>query len=412
MDENDRLQDSVARYVAPADRHCGSDIYDCEACGLPLDYAINEEGEAANHDGELVCTDCALAYMVDEATGDLRRAPALLEMQDAEIARLNADLTVARRLLPPRYIAANGSIMDPERCTPHAAGCAECGRGRAHDEACLGLAETPAEESVGLRDAIESVTSAVERLTAERAELLELVGDCDLSQILAQQPRCYCGIERDQHVGERHTFEAYTRPEEEMAREIVRLRAERAGMTAERDAIAQALDDDCAPDIDGQQVMTLADRVSALLGHWQDEIRGALCAVVPDPHRIDGGGCDSGDPLDLTLAEVAQAVNQLTDQADEQIAALTAERDAARRDAEERRLELLAERGDAEGAPSADWTPRDGYWEHTSGAEVLIAPDQSYGRWQLWLPHGITGRLERASDDVLTARAAMRRLNP
>lgn len=112
--------------------------------------------------------------------------------------------------------------------------------------------------------------------------------------------------------------------------ENVRLRAEVERLTAERAAIAQALDDDCAPDIDRDRVKTLADRVNALLGHWQDEIRGALCASVPDPHRIDGGGCDSGDPLDLTLAEVAQAVNQLADQVGEQIAALTAERDAAR----------------------------------------------------------------------------------
>lgn len=79
---------------------------------------------------------------------------ARVENQRAEVERLTADLIAARRLLPPRYIAANGSIMDPERCTPYAADCAECGRGRAHDEACLGLAETPAEH--------------VRRLTAER----------------------------------------------------------------------------------------------------------------------------------------------------------------------------------------------------------------------------------------------------
>ncbi len=129
------------------------------------------------------------------------------------------------------------------------------------------------------------------------------------------------------------------------------LAAEVERLTAERATIVQALDDDCAPDIDGQQVKTMADRIGALLGRWQDEIRGALCARVPDPHRIDGGGCDSGDPLDLTLAEVAQAVNQLTDQADEQIAALTAERDAARRGAEELRAYL---RGDAGSIGIAD----------------------------------------------------------
>lgn len=94
-------------------------------------------------------------------------APALAR----EVARLRDHLNTARRLLPPRYVAADGSILDPERCTPHARDCAECGRGRAHDEECLGVLETPAEEVARLRAALEEVrlTLAAQRGRAEGA---------------------------------------------------------------------------------------------------------------------------------------------------------------------------------------------------------------------------------------------------
>ena len=42
------------------------------------------------------------------------------------------------------------------------------------------------------------------------------------------------------------------------------------------------------------------------MGRWQDAIYKLACELAPDA-QIDGGGCDSGDPLDLTLDEIAQA---------------------------------------------------------------------------------------------------------
>jgi hypothetical protein len=44
------------------------------------------------------------------------------------------------------------------------------------------------------------------------------------------------------------------------------------------------------------------------LRRWQDSIRDLLCELSGDDGSlIDGGGCDSGDPLDLTLQEIRQA---------------------------------------------------------------------------------------------------------
>ena len=46
-------------------------------------------------------------------------------------------------------------------------------------------------------------------------------------------------------------------------------------------------------------------------GRWQDAIYKLLCAAVGEENRtlIDGAGCDSGDPLDVTLQEISQAIN-------------------------------------------------------------------------------------------------------
>ena len=46
-------------------------------------------------------------------------------------------------------------------------------------------------------------------------------------------------------------------------------------------------------------------------GRWQDAIYKLLCSAVGDENRtlIDGAGCDSGDPLDVTLQEISQAIN-------------------------------------------------------------------------------------------------------
>ena len=85
-----------------------------------------------------------------------------------EVAR-RRDL--CRRLLPARYIAADGQVMDPDRCTPHALDCAECGRGRAHDEACLGVQPTPAEEVARLRARLAEVERERGETRAEAEEL-------------------------------------------------------------------------------------------------------------------------------------------------------------------------------------------------------------------------------------------------
>lgn len=58
------------------------------------------------------------------------------------------------------------------------------------------------------------------------------------------------------------------------------------------------------------------------LRRWQDAIRDKMIAMgVPD-FKIDGVGCDSGDPLDLTLAEVGQGLAYFIDQleAEKQVA--------------------------------------------------------------------------------------------
>ena len=52
----------------------------------------------------------------------------------------------------------------------------------------------------------------------------------------------------------------------------------------------------------------------AEIRRWQDGIRDHLIKQfdVPDG-RIDGAGCDSGDPLDFTLAEITQGIGYLID---------------------------------------------------------------------------------------------------
>lgn len=52
----------------------------------------------------------------------------------------------------------------------------------------------------------------------------------------------------------------------------------------------------------------LTDDLETELRRWQDAIRDLLCDLTGDDGtKIDGGGCDSGDPLDLTLTEIRQA---------------------------------------------------------------------------------------------------------
>lgn len=47
------------------------------------------------------------------------------------------------------------------------------------------------------------------------------------------------------------------------------------------------------------------------IGRWQQAIYEAIKGHSGADAEIDGGSCDSGDPLDLTLTEIAQGFNYL-----------------------------------------------------------------------------------------------------
>jgi len=67
------------------------------------------------------------------------------------------------------------------------------------------------------------------------------------------------------------------------------------------------------------------------IGRWQQAIYEACCKAVEglrETVTIDGAGCDSGDPLDLTLTEIWQAAHGLQNEID----LLTMERDKALED--------------------------------------------------------------------------------
>lgn len=67
------------------------------------------------------------------------------------------------------------------------------------------------------------------------------------------------------------------------------------------------------------------DAVDNELRRWQDAIREKLIDLGAPDWKIDGAGCDSGDPLDFTLAEVGQGCGWFIDKAE---SAATAMRDA------------------------------------------------------------------------------------
>lgn len=57
-----------------------------------------------------------------------------------------------------------------------------------------------------------------------------------------------------------------------------------------------------------------SEAVNNELRRWQDAIRDKMINMgVPD-FKVDGAGCDSGDPLDFTLAEVGQGLAYFIDQ--------------------------------------------------------------------------------------------------
>lgn len=62
-----------------------------------------------------------------------------------------------------------------------------------------------------------------------------------------------------------------------------------------------------------------SEEVQAEQGRWQDAIREHLvkaCGIPDADSWIDGAGCDSGDPLDVSLAEISQVINHFIDAAD------------------------------------------------------------------------------------------------
>jgi hypothetical protein len=57
-------------------------------------------------------------------------------------------------------------------------------------------------------------------------------------------------------------------------------------------------------------------RVDKEIRRWQDAIRDKLIDLGAPDWKIDGAGCDSGDPLDFTLAEVGQGAGYFVDKLD------------------------------------------------------------------------------------------------
>lgn len=56
--------------------------------------------------------------------------------------------------------------------------------------------------------------------------------------------------------------------------------------------------------------------IEAEQARWQEAIY-AECVDTSGHKELDGSGCDSGDPLDLTVAEVGMAIGYVIDQRDE-----------------------------------------------------------------------------------------------
>lgn len=97
------------------------------------------------------------------------------------------------------------------------------------------------------------------------------------------------------------------------------------------------------------------ETVESEQGRWQLAILELLRKRVPYPDGVDGSVCDSGDPLDVTLADINLALVQIEGQRDEAIARADA--------AEKRALEIG--RG-----PGSKWWA-DGYKEVKAQLDLL-----------------------------------------
>ncbi len=60
----------------------------------------------------------------------------------------------------------------------------------------------------------------------------------------------------------------------------------------------------------------MSNELDTELRRWQDAIRDLICKNTPGAD-IDGGGSDSGDPLDFTLAEISQGLSHLQNEIDD-----------------------------------------------------------------------------------------------
>ena len=69
-----------------------------------------------------------------------------------------------------------------------------------------------------------------------------------------------------------------------------------------------------APDAEEDTDILDDPRFDREIRRWQDAIRDKLISLGAPDHLIDGAGCDSGDPLDFTLAEVGQGVGYFVDE--------------------------------------------------------------------------------------------------
>ena len=84
-----------------------------------------------------------------------------------------------------------------------------------------------------------------------------------------------------------------------------------------------------ALDAEGDDNILDDPRFDKELRRWQDAIRDKLIDLGAPDHLIDGAGCDSGDPLDFTLAEVGQGAGYFADEAESLRTALRQAHNAA-----------------------------------------------------------------------------------
>lgn len=154
-----------------------------------------------------------------------------------------------------------------------------------------------------------------------------------------------------------------------------------------------------APDIDGDEVKTIADQIQHLLSRWQTGVYETVCALAPHPGRIDGSGSDSG-PLELSLAEIQQGMNQLIDgaaEAKQQHAQELAE--VSQREAElQARVEALKSQQMPAGWPEpseVDWKIRGvggTYYARVNGVvQTTHEAATEDARWMVWAAHRRTG---------------------